>query len=274
VPDRVTDSPDHHHGPGPLPCLAGPRPFVMAHRGFDLAGLENSMRAFEAAVRLGVDFLETDVRATADGVLLAFHDARLRRVTGLSGRVATSPWSRLRRARIRGVEPIPLLAEVLHAWPEMRVNVDIKAPGAIRPFVEVVRRAKARERVCVASFSDRRRAAAVAGLSDEGPVAWSPGVRGIAGVVAAVRRGDPVAVRRAVAGAGCVQLPGSIGGVPVVTAGLVDALHAVGAQVHVWTVDDPERMRRLVDCGVDGIVTNRADLAVQVVRERGRGAGS
>lgn len=255
--------------------LHGPVPFVMAHRGFDLDGLENSMRAFEAAVRLGVDFLETDVRATQDGVLLAFHDATLHRVTDRRGRISQLSWDEVRRARIRGLEPVPRLEEVLAAWPDVRLNVDLKERGAVAPFVETVRRAGARDRICVASFSDLRRTEAVRALEGEdgggrgrGGVAWSPGVMGTVRVLAAVRRG-PAAVARALAGAACLQLPPAVRGRQLVTPALVDAVHRAGAQVHVWTIDDPDRMRALLDLGVDGIVTNRSDLALAVLRERG-----
>jgi glycerophosphoryl diester phosphodiesterase len=254
-----------------LPCLRGPLPFVMAHRGFDLDGLENSMRAFEAAVRLGVDFLETDVQVTSDGVLLALHDARLGRVTGMPGRVADLPWRQVRTALIGGIEPIPRLEDVLGAWPDVRVNVDLKVRGAIAPFVDVVRRTKAFDRVCVASFSDRRRATAVTALRRDGPVAWSPGVRRMAEVGAAVRSRLPGAVPRALAGAACVQVPEVFAGLPVVTPAFVRAVHEAGAQVHVWTVDDPKSMHRLLDLQVDGLVTNRSDLALAVLAERQAG---
>jgi glycerophosphoryl diester phosphodiesterase len=251
-----------------LACLQGPLPLVMAHRGFDLTGLENSMRAFEAAVRLGVDFLETDVRVTADDVLVAFHDARLDRVTDQSGKIAELPWRQVRQARIGGVEPIPRLEEVLAAWPGVRVNVDLKVDGAVIPFVEVIRRSTARGRVCVASFDDRRREAAVRALRRDGPVAWSPGVRRIGRLVLAARARAAAAVAMALGGAPCVQVPEAVSGVRLVTDRFVEAVHRTGAQVHVWTVDEVTAMHRLLDLGVDGIVTNRADLALQVVRTR------
>ena len=260
----MTDIPTSPSHPSPLD---GPVPFVMAHRGFDLDGLENSMRAFEAAVRLGVPVLETDVRATSDGVLVAFHDLRLDRLTDGHGMVARLPWAQVARARIGGREPIPRLEDALAAWSDVRFNVDLKVSGAVAPFVEAVRRTGARDRVVVASFSDRRRAAAVRLLGDEGPVAWSPGSRGIARVVAAVRRG-PARVAAALGGAACVQVPENFGGLRIVTPRFVDAVHAAGAQVHVWTVDDPDAMVRLFDLGVDAVVTNRADLAMELVRER------
>jgi len=255
-----------------LPYLAVPTPFVMAHRGFDLNGLENSMAAFGAAVDLGVTHLETDVHATADGVLVAFHDGRLDRLTDRSGAIDRLPWREVQKARIGGVAPIPRFEEALAGWPGIRWNVDLKAAGAIRPFVEAVRRAAALDRVCVASFSDRRRAAAVRGLSRFGRVAWSPGSRRVARLVAATALGRPGPVRSALGGAACVQLPERFGPRVLVGPRLVDAVHEAGAQVHVWTVDDPDDMRRLLDLGVDAVITNRADLALEVLRLRGEGS--
>ncbi|MDQ1289015.1 MAG: glycerophosphoryl diester phosphodiesterase [Actinomycetota bacterium] len=227
------------------------------------------MRAFEAAVRLGVPFLETDVRVTSDGVLVAFHDARLDRVTDRRGVVSRLTWQQVRQARIGGVEPIPRLEDVLAAWPEVRVNVDLKSWGAVDPFVSAVRRTGARERVVVASFGDRRRSAAVSRLGVDGAVAWSPGVATI--VWAMTSSGWGCFEGRLAAGlrgAGCLQVPVSVGGVRVVTRRLVRAVHAAGAQVHVWTVDDRVVMEELMDLGVDAVVTNRSDLALEVVARR------
>lgn len=253
------------------PYLDHDGPLVMAHRGFDPggAGLENSMRAFGAAVRLGARYLETDVHATADGRLLAFHDDALDRVTDGTGRVARLPWSRVSRALIGGAEPIPLLEDLLGAWSDVRVNVDIKSGGAVGPLVEVLERTRAHDRVCVASFSDRRRRAAVRRLSR--PVAASPGIVGTARFAAAARAGAPTPVLRSMAVAvDCLQVPVRLGPVEVVTSRLVDAAHRAGLAVHAWTVDDPAEMGRLLDLGVDGLITDRTDLALDVVRSRAR----
>ncbi|WP_345714197.1 glycerophosphodiester phosphodiesterase family protein, partial [Kineococcus glutinatus] len=134
----------------------------MAHRGFSRDGLENTLVAFGAAVDLGYRYLETDVHATADGQLVAFHDEHLDRVSDARGRIAALPWERVRRARVGGREPVPLLAEVLDAFPGVHVNVDVKDAAAVGPLVEVVRRTAAARRVCVASFAERRRRAALA----------------------------------------------------------------------------------------------------------------
>lgn len=255
------------------PYLRVPRPIVLAHRGLAIDAPENSMPAFAAAVDLGVTHLETDVHATADGELVVFHDATLERLTDLHGPVGAVPWSVLRRARLGDGERVPRLVEVLDAWPDVRLNVDVKAAAAVRPFVDVVRRAGAVERVCVASFSDRRRRDAVRGLAGAGAVASSLGLRDSAAAVALASVGAPTPVlRRALHGAVALQLPDA-GGRRILTRRLVTAVHAAGAQVHVWTVDDPQRMRELVALGVDGIVTNRADLALELLGRAGRQEG-
>src|SRR5580765_2815301 len=138
------------------PFLDHPGPIAFAHRGGAASGLENSMSAFGRAVELGYRYLETDVHATADGVLLAFHDRTLDRVTDGRGRVADLPWREVRQVRIGGVEPIPTLVELIGAWPQVRVNVDVKDASAIAPLIEVIRHTGAIDRVCVASFSEQR----------------------------------------------------------------------------------------------------------------------
>ncbi|WP_255491781.1 glycerophosphodiester phosphodiesterase family protein [Actinotalea sp. JY-7876] len=250
------------------PYLDHPGPLPLAHRGFSPAGLENSMAAFAAAVDLGFRYVETDVHATADGVLVAFHDETLDRVTDGSGRVDRLPSSTVLRARIGGVEPVPRFEDLLGTWPDLRVNVDVKSEGAVAPLAEAVERTRAHDRVCVASFSDARRRAVVRRLSR--PVATSAGTRATAAFRAAVAARSAAAVRRALRDVDCLQVPERYGRLRVVTAATVAAAHRAGAQVHVWTVDDPADMHRLLDLGVDGLVTDRADLLRDVLVARGQ----
>lgn len=245
-------------------------PLALAHRGGALyppnVGIENTLPAFANAVGLGYRYLETDVHATADGRLVAFHDPRLDRVTDATGAIAELPWSQVRQARVGGREPIPLLAEVLESFPRARVNVDIKAALAIRPLWELVERLAAHDRVCVGSFSSRRlgafrrlageRVATTAGPWGTAALRFAPSL--------ARHLSSPTQVLQVPAG---VQVRGRR--LPVVTARLVAAAHDVGKHVHVWTIDDPDEMHRLLDLGVDGLVSDRIDVLRDVLRARG-----
>ncbi len=129
--------------------LDHPRPMAFAHRGGAAHAPENSWRAFEHALGLGYWYLETDLQATADGELLAFHDRTLDRVTDRTGRIARLPYREVAKARIAGTEPIPRLEDLLAAWPDVRFNVDLKDGPVIGPLAEVLRRTGSWDRVCV-----------------------------------------------------------------------------------------------------------------------------
>ncbi|MEP6981772.1 MAG: glycerophosphodiester phosphodiesterase family protein, partial [Nakamurella sp.] len=139
--------------------LTGPRPRALAHRGWhtdELAGLENTAAAFRRAVGEGFRYLETDVHCTADGVLVAFHDTRLDRVTDRRGQIGDLTWDEVRRARIGGIEPIPRMADLLAEFPTTHFNIDAKSDAAVGPLAALIEKADALGRVCVASFSDAR----------------------------------------------------------------------------------------------------------------------
>ena len=248
-------------------------PLAFAHRGgasyAGNLGFENSLRAFAQAVDMGYRYLETDVHASADGVLLAFHDKSLDRVTDRVGRIARLPYAEVLRARIGGTEPIPKLAELLDAWPQVRVNIDVKEASAIAPLASVVRALRAEERVCVASFSPARIRRARALLGPRVPTALGP--VGVAGL-----RLLPAPRLRALLLAGnvpAVQVPQRAGRLTVVTAAFIARAHALGKHVHVWTVDDETEMGRLLDLGVDGLMTDRIDTLRDVLVARGQWSG-
>ncbi|MET9376766.1 glycerophosphodiester phosphodiesterase family protein [Streptomyces sp. NPDC002992] len=245
------------------PYLDHPSPLPFAHRGGTADGLENTAAAFRRASAAGYRYFETDVHTTADGVLVAFHDATLDRVTDATGRIRDLPWDAVREARVAGKEPLPLFEELLEEFPEARWNVDLKAESSLVPLVDLIRRTGAWDRICVGSFTEGRvaRAQRLAGAR----LATSYGVKGVLGL--RLRSwGIPAALR---AGAVAAQVPESQGGIPVVDRRFVREAHARGLQVHVWTVNDPERMNALLDLGVDGIMTDHLEALRAVLTARG-----
>jgi glycerophosphoryl diester phosphodiesterase len=241
-------------------------PIGYSHRGFSPDGAENSLTAFQAAVDLGYRHLETDARATADGVAIAFHDPTLDRVTNHTGRLAELPWTQVRQARILGREPIPLLEDVLAGFPMALFNIDVKSDAAIGPTLDALRRTNSWHRVRLAAFSHRRVTTLrrVAGPAVAG--ALSPPE------VAALKLGR---LRRPAGLGGSAELPPAaqvpLGSatLPLITERFVAAAHRLGLQVHAWTINTRDEMTTLFDLGVDAIMSDRADVLRDVLRERG-----
>ena len=234
---------------------------AIAHRGYSSRYPENTMAAFQAAVDMGFGYVETDVHATADNMIVAFHDETLNRVGNLDGAIPSMDWSEVRKVEI-GSERIPRLREILDAWPELKVNIEPKHDGAVEPLLDELRKSNAWDRVCIGSFSSRRlrsiREAAGAKLcssmgKDEVIRLWLAGFRLPVGQFAA----------------DCVQVPLSHRGIAVVTSNFINAAKNRNLPIHVWTINDRKEMNRLLDLGVDGIMTDRADDLKEAFRERG-----
>lgn len=243
--------------------LDWPGPIAFAHRGGASEAPENTLPAFEHAVRLGYRYLETDVHVTSDGVLLAFHDDVLDRVTDGHGRIDELPWSTVHHAKVDGREPIPLFEDLLGAFPDARVNVDPKHDGAVPALAEALRRCGAIERVCIGAFSDRRlsRLRRLLGptlCTSLGPAATAR-LRGASFGVPTGRLPSP-----------CAQVPVRTGKVTLVDERFVAAAHRRGMHVHVWTIDDRDVMERLLDLGVDGLMTDRPAVLREVLESRGQ----
>jgi glycerophosphoryl diester phosphodiesterase len=246
------------------PYLDAPLPLAFAHRGGAADGDENTAAAFERAVKLGYRYVETDVHATADGVPVVFHDKTLLRLTGTSGDIAGLSWADLRTVRIAGAAAVPRLDETLDAWPEIRFNIDVKASAAAVPTVSAVHRTAASDRVLLASFSEARLklVRSLAGPS----VATSMGMAAVTRLRLAAWTGAPLRLPPSVVAA---QVPVSHGPVRVVDRSFLRKAHRLGLQVHVWTVDDPAEMNRLLDLGVDGLMTDRTETLRDVYEARG-----
>lgn len=247
---------------------------AFAHRGGayhpDIEGLENSMVAFRHAVELGYTYLETDVHATRDGGLFAFHDAALDRVTEHRGTVADLTATQIGRALIGGREQIPTMASLLEEFPQVRFNIDIKSDAAVAPLADLVKTMAAHERICVGSFSQRRLDTFRRLVGGRVATAAGPLEVALYRAVPLARLVD-VLVRR---GAAALQVPTRRKGVTILTRGLISRAHARGLHVHVWTVDDPREMHDLLDLGVDGLMTDRTDLLREVLVDRGQWMGA
>jgi glycerophosphoryl diester phosphodiesterase len=248
--------------------LSGPRPRIIAHRGLALEAPENTLLAFLKALSAGATHLETDVHVSADGVAVISHDPDLRRVAGRAASVQHLTMPELRRIELGHGQGFCSLAEALDAFPEARFNIDVKDAGAAAPTAAAIREARAVDRVLITSFSRSHRLAVERELPG---VATSPSVAEIAPALVAAKAGLSPAVRRALRGFVAVQVPERRGPVQVVTPRTVRAVQAAGLEVHVWTVNDAADMIRLLDLGVDGIVTDRCDLLKALVDSRSRG---
>jgi glycerophosphoryl diester phosphodiesterase len=246
----------------PTDFLDHPTPIAFAHRGGAAHFPENSWRAFEHAVKLGYAYLETDAHATADGVLVAFHDKTLDRVTDRTGAIASMRACTVAEAKIAGTDPIPLLEDLVGAWPDMRFNIDVKDSPAARPLAEMIRRTAAWDRVCITSFSAAR-LRATRRLLDH-PVCMAASPVG----AAALRSGLPgrlLAQPFASRSVRCAQIPVSLASAP-----LIRRAHDAGLAVHVWTVNDAKVMTSMLDLGADGIMTDQTELLRDVLISRGQ----
>lgn len=228
--------------------------------------MENSLSACVRAVDEGLRYLEIDVRATADGELIVHHDATLDRTTDQRGVIAELPWRSVRSARIGGREPVCRLIDLIEAVPRALLNIDVKDDVSVRPTIEVLTRTGHWDQVCLAAFSDSRLASLrrLGGprlLTSMGPrsvlcwwaSSWLPVARwGVKGAAA--------------------QVPVRRRGVDLVTPRTLAAARRAGVETHVWTVNKVDQMHALLDLGVDGLVTDRPDLLLRVLRDREHGA--
>lgn len=242
---------------------------AFAHRGGayhpEIEGLENTLAAFKHAVALGYGYLETDVHVTRDGVLLAFHDTVLDRVTDRKGEIARLSYEEVRMAVVGGREEIPTLATLFDAFPDARFNIDIKSGGAVEALADFLNAREAWDRVLVGSFSRRRLQRFRRLVTRPVPTSATPVEVILYRFLPFGRLADLMTPDFA-----ALQIPHRSRGLLVTTRGLVRRAHATGKHVHVWTIDDPAEMHHLLDRGVDGLFTDRTDLLKDVLIARGQ----
>lgn len=246
---------------------------ALAHRGGYLCPddqpRENTLHAFRSAVEYGYRYLETDAHASSDGVLFSFHDDTLERVTDGHGVPESLPWHELGRLRVAGTDPIPTMDELFETLPDARFNIDLKVPQAVEPLARAIDAHRAHDRVCIGSFSQARitafrrlvgrRVATSAGPLGVALNAYAPGLRRVA-------HSPGVAFQ--------IPVRAWHDRLPVVTRGLIGSAHRAGRVVHVWTINDADEMHRLIDLGVDGLVSDRIDVLRDVLTARGLWEGN
>jgi glycerophosphoryl diester phosphodiesterase len=245
--------------------LSGPLPRIIAHRGLAIEAPENTLLAFLRALNAGATHLETDVHASADGVAVISHDPDLSRTAGRPVEISRLTMAELRRVDLGHGQGYCSLTEALDTFPQARFNIDIKDADSALPAARAIRDARATDRVLITSFDERRRRAAADALPG---VASSASVTSVLLAIAGAKLGITALVRRALRGLVAVQIPERRGLLRLVTARTVSVLHRAGVEIHVWTVNEPKQMTRLLDLGVDGLVTDRCDVLKALVASR------
>lgn len=240
----------------------GPIPF--AHRGGASEAPENTMSAFDDAISLGYRYLETDVHATIDGVLVAFHDDDLNRTCSVNGRIQDMTWEQLKSVRVHGTETIPLLTDILRTYPDAKINIDCKTDNALSPLISVLEREACLDRVCIGSFSDKRLKTLRQHFGEK--LCTSMGPRQVGQLLLASKTSKRIA--RSLSGV-VAQIPVRQSGVHLTNKRLLDTAQQLGIAVHVWTIDDESQMHELLDAGVDGIMTDRTRVLREVFTQRG-----
>lgn len=245
--------------------LAGPSPLIFAHRGLALDVPENTAAAFHAAVEKRVSHIESDVRASKDGIPVLYHDADMARVGGEELHIADLNFDEIAEVDLGGGHGVLSLDEALRQFPEARFNLDIKSADAAVPAAKVIEQHSAAHRVLLTSFSSRRRKRSAAAFGAKKPVS-SPAALETLSAVLLLKLGLVPLARLLLKSFVAVQIPVTILGMSTATERMIARFHRAGVQVHFWTINDPAQMTTLVAAGADGIVTDRTDLAVGLFR--------
>lgn len=238
-----------------------PYPRRFAHRGLSLHQGdidENSIAAIQAAIDQGATHVESDTHATKDGTAVLFHDDDLARVAGFPKQISELKIVELRSIRLNHGSLIPTLGEVFESFPDLYLNLDIKSEQAIAPTVRAIEDHRAHDRVLVSSFSESRRAKALALLTK--PVATSASMRTVVLAWALHKFAFGIGFRSLTRNIDAFQIPPSRGPIRFATTSFINRAKSANNEVHFWTINDPEQMRALIDLGADGIVTDRVDV--------------
>ena len=243
------------------PFFKGHNFYGFVHRGGDEEKTENTLEAFQYSSDLGFVFMETDVQSTSDGKVVIFHDSDLKRVAGLNKRVSDLTFKEIKEVDLINGGTIPSLEETLSSFPNLRFNIDIKVDSAVEETIRIVKNHNALNRVCLAAFSTSR----------------LHRIRYITGSDLCSSMGQAEIVRLLLSSYGldlkaspgfCAQVPVSQFGIPIVTRRFVKKVHDLNKLIHVWTIDETEEMYRLIDLGVDGLMTDKPTVLKEALVAR------
>tara|TARA_B100001123_G_C15316068_1_gene1026151 strand:- start:368 stop:1129 length:762 start_codon:yes stop_codon:yes gene_type:complete len=231
------------------------------HRGGAEEATENTLEAFQHSSDMGFTFMETDIQGTKDNEIVVFHDHDLNRMAGVNKKIEELNFSEIKQIDLKGGGKIPLLEDLLISFPELRFNIDFKTDNSVEKGIEIIKKTKATERVCLASFSSSRlkRLRSLAGpkaCSSMGQMEIFLQVLDSINFPAPLNEGH------------CAQVPTSQWGVPIVTKRFLDSIHRDNKLVHVWTIDEEPEMERLISLGVDGLMTDKPTILLKVLTEK------
>lgn len=233
---------------------------MLAHRGFARTVPENTIAAFDAAVSYGVRHLETDAQVTSDGIAVLWHDPTLERWDGTSARIDQLTLSQLQERRRDG-QTIASVSEALWALPDAAFNIDVKDERAVPAVADALEWVNACDRVLVTSFRERTTQALRKRLPN---AVHGASTQRVMRAIAAIARRNEQALAAALDGCDAVQIPPRAYGIDLVSPMRLRAFRRHVREVHVWTINDPAEMVALLRRGVDGIVTDRVDRAVEI----------
>ena len=224
------------------------------HRGDTSIFLENTIEAFQSAISLGYQYLETDLRETSDGKIITFHDPNLKRITGANITISETKFSDIRMRRLPSRETIPTIDELLEEFPDSFFNMDLKVNQIEEKVLKKINSHNALERVCLGSFNSRT----IKKINSLEPkILTSMGISQVIMYKFFQKKNSSK----------LIQIPTHWNGITVITKKFIDRLHNDGLKVHVWTVNKETEMQSLIDLGVDGIMTDNASGLIKVMKQ-------
>ena len=236
--------------------------YGFVHRGGDEVKTENTLEAFEYSSNLGFIFIETDVQSTKDGHVVIFHDSTLKRMAGIDKRIKDLTLNELKEIELINGGRVPLLYEALDSFPDLRFNIDIKTEDALENTIKIIKEMRCFNRSCLASFSSSRlnRIRKIAGPE----ACTSSGQMEIFNLIC---RSIGITTKRT--NSDCAQIPTSQWGIPILTKRFIAKAHQEGKLVHIWTIDDENEMYKLIDFGVDGLMTDKPSVLKKALQLKG-----